>query len=87
MRPRLQLLDDALIARILDEAKRILAEVGMEVRGVELRRRLLEAGLPTSADGRVPVSYTHLDVYKRQKLRITHQHPLVGILGFYFGNG
>ena len=53
MRPRLQLLDDALIARILDEAKRILAEVGMEVRGVELRRRLLEAGLPTSADGRV----------------------------------
>ena len=36
MRPRIQLLDDALIGRILDEAKRILAEVGMEVRGPEL---------------------------------------------------
>ena len=53
MRPRIQLLDDALIDRILTEAKHILAEVGMEVRGPELRRRLLEAGLPTSADGRV----------------------------------
>ena len=48
MRPRIQLLDDALIGRILDEAKRILAEVGMEVRGPELRRRLLEAGLPAA---------------------------------------
>ncbi len=53
MRPRIQLLDDALIARILDEAKHILAEVGMEVRGAELRRRLLDAGLPTDANGRV----------------------------------
>ena len=53
MRPRIQLLDDALIGRILDEAKHILAEVGMEVRGVELRRRLLDAGLPTDANGRV----------------------------------
>ena len=53
MRPRIQLLDDALIDRILTEAKHILAEVGMEVRGPELRRRLLDAGLPTSADGRV----------------------------------
>jgi len=53
MRPRIQVLDDALIDRILTEAKRILAEVGMEVRGPELRRRLLEAGLPTDATGRV----------------------------------
>ena len=53
MRPRLQVLDDALIARILDEAKRILAAVGMEVRGPELRRRLLAAGLPADAAGRV----------------------------------
>ena len=53
MRPRIQLLDDALLGRILDEAKRILAEVGMEVRGAELRQRLLDAGLPTDADGRV----------------------------------
>ena len=53
MRPTLKVLDDDLIARILDEAKRVLAEVGMEVRGAEMRRRLIEAGLPTDADGRV----------------------------------
>jgi trimethylamine--corrinoid protein Co-methyltransferase len=53
MRPRIQVLDDALIERILAEARRILAEVGMEVRGPELRRRLLEAGLPVGGDGRV----------------------------------
>ncbi len=53
MRPRLQVLDDALIERILADARRILAEVGMEVRGPELRRRLLDAGLPVAADGRV----------------------------------
>ena len=53
MRPTLKVLDDDLIARILDEAKRVLAEVGMEIRGAEMRRRLVEAGLPTSEDGRV----------------------------------
>jgi trimethylamine--corrinoid protein Co-methyltransferase len=53
MRPRIQVLDDSLIARILVDAKRILAEIGMEVRGPEMRRRLLEAGLPAAADGRV----------------------------------
>jgi trimethylamine--corrinoid protein Co-methyltransferase len=51
MRPRLNVLDEPLINRILDEARRILAEVGMEVRGPELRRRLLEAGLPTDSSG------------------------------------
>ena len=53
MRPTIKVLDDDLIARILDEAKRVLAEVGMEIRGAEMRRRLLDAGLPTSEDGRV----------------------------------
>ena len=46
MRPKLTVMDDELIARILDEAKRVLAEVGMEIRGPEMRRRLLEHGLP-----------------------------------------
>jgi trimethylamine--corrinoid protein Co-methyltransferase len=46
-------MDDELIARIVDEAKRVLAEVGMEVRGHGMRERLLAAGLPTTADGRV----------------------------------
>ncbi len=49
MRPKLTVLDDDLIGRILDEAKRVLAEVGMEIRGPEMRRRLLEHGLPLDA--------------------------------------
>ena len=43
MRPRLTVLSDDLIDRIVDEAMRVLAEVGMEIRGPEMRRRLLEA--------------------------------------------
>ncbi len=53
MRPTLTILDPDLIARILDEAKRILAEVGMEVRGPAMRQRLLDHGLPQDANGRV----------------------------------
>lgn len=53
MRPRLQVLDDNLINQILMEAKRILAETGMEVRGHALRERLLAAGLPSDPDGRI----------------------------------
>src|SRR5262245_11747064 len=51
MRPSLNILDAELIERILDEAKRVLAEVGMEIRGPEMRRRLLEAGLPLDHSG------------------------------------
>ncbi len=51
MRPTVRVLDDALIGRILDEAKRVLATTGMEIRGSELRRRLLEHGLPMDARG------------------------------------
>ena len=54
MRPTIKVLDDDLIARILDEAKRVLAEVGMEIRGAEMRRRLIERGPADDAsDGRV----------------------------------
>ena len=52
MRPALNILSGELIVRILDEAKRVLAEVGMEVRGPEMRRRLTEAGLPLTDAGR-----------------------------------
>jgi trimethylamine--corrinoid protein Co-methyltransferase len=51
MRPGLNVLAPELIDRVLDEAYRILDETGMEIRGPEMRRRLLEAGLPTAADG------------------------------------
>jgi len=53
MRPTIQMLEPDLIARILGEAKRIMAEVGMEIRGPKMRQRLLDAGLPTDASGRV----------------------------------
>jgi trimethylamine--corrinoid protein Co-methyltransferase len=51
MRPSLNVLDSELIGRIVDEAKRVLATVGMEIRGSEMKRRLLEAGLPLNASG------------------------------------
>lgn len=51
MRPYLQLLSTDLINRILAEAKRILHEVGFEIRGNGLRQRLLDYGLPTDAKG------------------------------------
>ena len=51
MRPSLNILEPELIARIVDEAMRVLAEVGMEIRGPEMRRRLLEHGLPLDHAG------------------------------------
>jgi trimethylamine---corrinoid protein Co-methyltransferase len=53
MRPRLQVLEPPLLGSIVDEAKRLLDEVGMEIRGPGLRQRLLEHGLPTTKEGRV----------------------------------
>lgn len=35
MRPSLNILSEDLTARIVDEAKRVLAEVGMEIHGKE----------------------------------------------------
>ena len=51
MRPGLRILDDELMVRIVDEAMRVLAEVGMEIRGPEMKRRLLEHGLPLDHSG------------------------------------
>jgi trimethylamine--corrinoid protein Co-methyltransferase len=51
VRPSLNMLAPELIERIVDEAKRVLAEVGMEIRGPVMRGRLLDAGLPTSPNG------------------------------------
>ena len=51
MRPSLRIMDEELLGRIVDEAKRVLAEVGMEIRGAEMRRRLLEHGLPLDHSG------------------------------------
>jgi trimethylamine--corrinoid protein Co-methyltransferase len=48
MRPSLHVVPDELIAAILAEAKRLLAEIGIEVRGPRLRQRLLDHGLKTA---------------------------------------
>ena len=53
MRPSLNILEPELIGRIVDEAMRVLSETGMETRGAEMRRRLIDHGLPTDANGRV----------------------------------
>ncbi len=45
MRPRLQTISPDLIAQILAEAKHILAEIGVEIMGDDLRQRLLDLGL------------------------------------------
>ncbi len=47
MRPNVRVLPDALIPSILDEAKRILAEIGVEVRGAAMAARLRDHGLQT----------------------------------------
>ncbi len=48
MRPTINVLSDELIGRILAEAKRIMAEIGMEVCGPKMRQRLLDHGLKTT---------------------------------------
>ena len=53
MRPTLNVLDTNLINQILDEAKRILLEVGIEVRSKALRQRLVAYGLELDKDGRI----------------------------------
>ena len=51
MRPTIQVLTPNQIEQILADARRILAETGIEVRGAALRQRLLDAGLPLDASG------------------------------------
>ncbi|MEM7131464.1 MAG: trimethylamine methyltransferase family protein [Chloroflexota bacterium] len=45
MRLSLNVLDDHLISRIIDESISILAEIGMEIRSANLREQLLQRGL------------------------------------------
>ena len=52
MRPTLSVLSDVQIKNILDEAKRLMAEVGMEIRGPEMKQRLQDRGLKTDKSGK-----------------------------------
>lgn len=51
MHPSLNVVSDQLISQILDESKRILSEIGIEVRGKALRQWLLDYGLKLDAAG------------------------------------
>jgi trimethylamine--corrinoid protein Co-methyltransferase len=52
MRPTLNVVSDELIAKVLDEAKRIMAETGMEIRGEGMRQRMLDHGLKSDDTGK-----------------------------------
>ncbi|MCP5092979.1 MAG: hypothetical protein GY949_18860 [Gammaproteobacteria bacterium] len=52
MQPSLLTLGDDLIDRILDDVKRVLAEIGVDIRGPELKKRLLDHGLKTDSSGK-----------------------------------
>ena len=52
MRPTIHTLSDDLIRRILEDAKRLMAEIGMEIRGPALQQRLLDHGLKTDNSGK-----------------------------------
>jgi trimethylamine--corrinoid protein Co-methyltransferase len=51
MRPTLNVISPELCAKVVTEAKRILAETGIDIRGPGMRQRLLDHGLKTTADG------------------------------------
>jgi trimethylamine--corrinoid protein Co-methyltransferase len=51
MRPTIKVLSDEVLGQVLDEAKRVMAETGMEIRGAALRERLLDSGLSLDAAG------------------------------------
>ena len=51
MRPTLNVITPELCARVIAEAKRIMAETGMDIRGAAMRKRLLDSGLKTSTNG------------------------------------
>ena len=51
MRPTLSVISDDLIGKVLDEAKRIMAETGMAIRGESMRQRMLDHGLKTDDSG------------------------------------
>ena len=51
MRPSLNILSNNQIINILDESKRLMADVGMEIRGEQMKARLLDSGLKTDDSG------------------------------------
>jgi len=52
VRPKLSVLTEEQIEKILDEAMRLMAEVGMEIRGPTMKKRLQDHGLGTDPSGK-----------------------------------
>ena len=52
MRPTMSVLSDDQIGKILAEAKRLMAETGMEIRGETMKKRLQDHGLKTDKTGK-----------------------------------
>jgi trimethylamine--corrinoid protein Co-methyltransferase len=62
MRPKLRFLEDELIDRIVDEARTVLAEIGIEVQDPEAKGLLADhGGLVDAADGRVRITGEMVD--------------------------
>ena len=71
MQPKLSLLDDALISRILDEAYQLLLKPGIKVQNAEARQLLAEAGAQVDDENqvvRIPEQIVHkaLETVPRQ---------------------
>ena len=97
MRPTLNILSDELIVKILDEAKRIMSETGMEIRGENLRQRLLDHGLKLDKTGKrvlfpadiVDDAWREFDTNDCQDLEpLVCQRPhITGLVFRYFARG
>jgi trimethylamine--corrinoid protein Co-methyltransferase len=94
MRPTLRILNDELIGHILAEAKRILHEIGIEVRGAAMGQRLLASGLNCGQNGRfhfppdvvdqaIATTPAHIDLFDRNGRR----HAQIGGQNVHFVPG
>jgi trimethylamine--corrinoid protein Co-methyltransferase len=95
MKPRLHVLDDTLTQQIINEAKKILNVIGVDIKGSALRRRLLDAGLkfneqgdrlffpPDVVDAAIKTTPTSFSLYNRDG----KPHAEIGGENVYFTPG
>ena len=73
MRPTLNVITPELCARVIAEAKRIMAETGMDIRGAGMRQRLLDSGLKTTRERRPrPVPTGSRRARDRNRAEVVH---------------
>lgn len=78
MRPRVRFLEDALVDRILDEARDLLATVGVEVHNDAAAELLLAAGASRDARGRILVPADVVDAALRSAPRAVRLYDALG---------